>query len=178
MLGLDSMSEASSWIERALINILGRDWVSILEAVDRTGSLSKASRELGLSYRSVWDCLNRMSKVFGAPIVEARRGGRGGGGARLSEFGGRLLRNFKRGFKGVEGLEALGFKVSARNRVRGVVKEVVLEGSSALVKIEVQELTTLTSLLSKEAVEELELKKGDVVEALFKATEVLVVKVS
>lgn len=44
------------------------------------------------------------------------------------------------------------------------------------VKIEIQMPVTVTAVISKEAVEELELKPGDKVEAVTKATEVMVAK--
>ena len=43
-------------------------------------------------------------------------------------------------------------------------------------KIEVAEPTIITAMIKKEAVEELELKVGDAVEAVIKATEILVSK--
>ena len=171
------------WMEGPTGHIVGKGGAAILEAVDRLGSIAKAAKELGMSYKYVWDYLNRMSEAIGSPVVETRRGGRKGGGTRLSEAGRELLRKYKRlegFFESVrcdaEGWEALGLKISARNRIRGVVKEVIVNGVAAKVKIEVQGPVTITSLISKEAAEELGLREGDVVEAVIKATEVMVAK--
>nr|QNO51575.1 hypothetical protein FJOHDBIG_00023 [Methanosarcinales archaeon ANME-1 ERB6] len=66
--------------------------------------------------------------------------------------------------------------LSARNRIEGVVKAVENGEVASTVKIEVAKPVTITAMITKEAVEELGLKEGDKVEAVIKATEVLVSK--
>ena len=66
--------------------------------------------------------------------------------------------------------------LSARNRMRGVVKAVEKGEVAAQVKIEISGPATLTAMITKEAVEELGLKSGDKIEAVIKATEVMVSK--
>jgi len=73
-------------------------------------------------------------------------------------------------------LEAVGLKISARNRLRGVVEEVEKGIITAKVKIKIEKPVTVTAIISKEAVEELDIKAGDNVEAVIKATEVMVAK--
>ncbi len=67
-------------------------------------------------------------------------------------------------------------RISARNQIEGVVKEIEKGEVASTVKIEIAETAILTSMLTKEAVEDLDLKEGDKVEAVIKATEVLVLK--
>ncbi len=66
--------------------------------------------------------------------------------------------------------------LSARNRIEGVVKAVENGEVASTVKIGVAKPVTITAMITKEAVEELGLKEGDKVEAVIKATEVLVSK--
>jgi molybdate transport system regulatory protein len=66
--------------------------------------------------------------------------------------------------------------LSARNRIEGVVKEIKKGEVASTVKIEVSKPMTITSMITKEAVEELGIKEGDKVEAVIKATEVMVSK--
>jgi molybdate transport system regulatory protein len=72
--------------------------------------------------------------------------------------------------------EAVGLKISARNRLRGVVEEVEKGVITAKVKISIDTPVVVTAIISKEAVEELDIKAGDKVEAVVKATEVMVAK--
>ncbi len=67
-------------------------------------------------------------------------------------------------------------KISARNRIEGVVKKIEKGEVASTVKIEIVGSAILTSMLTKEAVEDLDLKKGDKVEAVIKSTEILVLK--
>ncbi len=67
-------------------------------------------------------------------------------------------------------------RISARNQIEGVVKKIEKGEIASTVKIEIAEPTILTSMLTKEAVEDLDLKEGDKVDAVIKATDVLVLK--
>jgi molybdopterin-binding protein len=66
--------------------------------------------------------------------------------------------------------------LSARNKLKGVVKAIEKGEVAASVKIEISGPATLTSMITKEAVEDLKLKVGDTVNAVIKASEVMVSK--
>jgi len=58
----------------------------------------------------------------------------------------------------------------------GVVKAIEKGEVASTVKIEITKPSVITAMITKEAVEELGLKEGDKVEAVIKATEVMVSK--
>lgn len=64
--------------------------------------------------------------------------------------------------------------LSARNRFRGVVKEITIEGLLAQVEIQVTEPTRVVAIITSEAVEQLGLRPGMEAEAVVKATSVMV----
>ncbi|HEY7707145.1 MAG TPA: helix-turn-helix transcriptional regulator [Gaiellaceae bacterium] len=64
--------------------------------------------------------------------------------------------------------------VSARNRFHGVVRQVKKEGLLAQVELDVTEPTRILAIVTREAVEELGLRKGMAATALVKATSVMV----
>ncbi|MCD4840912.1 MAG: TOBE domain-containing protein [Methanosarcinales archaeon] len=66
--------------------------------------------------------------------------------------------------------------ISARNKIEGVVTKIENGTVASTVKIEISKSANLTSMITKEAVEELNLKEGDKVEAVIKATEILILK--
>ena len=70
---------------------LGPGKVDLLEAIERTGSISAGARELGLSYRRAWDLVDTMNHCFKHPLVARVKGGKGGGGAQLTAEGRRML---------------------------------------------------------------------------------------
>ena len=67
-------------------------------------------------------------------------------------------------------------KISARNQLKGKVTLLEKNGLMAKVKVEITVPATVTALISKEAAEDLGLKIGDQVEAIVKATEVMIAK--
>jgi len=73
-------------------------------------------------------------------------------------------------------LEVMKLKISARNRLKGKVTQVEKNGLMAKVRVEITVPATVTAMISKEAVEDLGIKVGDQVEAIVKATEVMIAK--
>ena len=73
---------------------LGPGKAALLEAIGKTGSISAAARDMGMSYRRAWSLVDRMNADFVAPLVEKAAGGRGGGGARLSALGEEVLHKY------------------------------------------------------------------------------------
>jgi molybdopterin-binding protein len=65
-------------------------------------------------------------------------------------------------------------RLSARNRLRGVVQEVKVEGLLAQVEIEVTERARVVALITRDSVEELGLAPGMGATAVVKATSVMV----
>ena len=67
-------------------------------------------------------------------------------------------------------------EISARNKIKGVVKEIKKGEVAALVKIEGSTPTAISAVITKESVEELGIKIGEEVTAVIKATEVMISK--
>ncbi|QCI66376.1 winged helix-turn-helix domain-containing protein [Phreatobacter stygius] len=75
---------------------LGPGKIDLLEAIGRTGSISAAGRELGMSYRRAWVLVDAVNKMFTRAVVTAAAGGSQGGGAQLTEFGLALVTAYRR----------------------------------------------------------------------------------
>lgn len=70
---------------------IGPGKAALLEAIGETGSIAAAGRRMGMSYRRAWVLVKTMNACFREPLVEAAKGGIGGGGARLTPTGERVL---------------------------------------------------------------------------------------
>lgn len=73
---------------------MGPGKASLLEAIGRTGSISAAARDLGMSYRRAWLLVDTMNQCFRQPLVSTETGGQKGGGAHVTDFGRDVLRRY------------------------------------------------------------------------------------
>ena len=67
-------------------------------------------------------------------------------------------------------------KISARNLIKGTVESVEEGAIMANVKIKIETPDTITAIITKEAVKDLNVKNGEKVIAIIKSTEVMVAK--
>jgi len=74
---------------------IGPGKADLLDAIARTGSISTAAREMGMSYRRAWLLVEAMNATFRRPLVETLTGGEGGGGARITALGEAVLRRYR-----------------------------------------------------------------------------------
>jgi molybdate transport system regulatory protein len=74
---------------------LGPGKVRLLELIEQTGSISGAGRAMKMSYRRAWMLVDELNHMFQGLLVEARPGGAKGGGARLTEAGGDVVRRYR-----------------------------------------------------------------------------------
>jgi len=171
------------WLRKDHLEILTEGGAALLQGIQKYGSISKAAKQTGISYKHAWDRLAEIEAALGQPILCRKRGGRTGGGAELTETALALLKLFNRikryigrALNDPEYWQAVALKISARNRFKGIIENVEKGAVTSSIKIKVQGPVTITALISKEAVEDLELEPGDKVEAVIKATEVMVAK--
>ena len=70
---------------------LGAGKVALLEAIEKTGSISAAGRAHQMSYRRAWLLVDDLNQIFAESVVAAHHGGAKGGGASLTEQGHRVI---------------------------------------------------------------------------------------
>ena len=74
---------------------IGPGKAELLGLIDKTGSISAAAREMGMSYRRAWTLVETMNTAFRQPLVAAATGGKGGGGASVTAFGHEALKRYR-----------------------------------------------------------------------------------
>jgi molybdate transport system regulatory protein len=76
--------------------VLDQDGVAILETIDKTHSILKTAKTLNVSYRYVWNYIQRIQKLLNQPVVETFKGGKdGGGGTKLTKRGITILLEYR-----------------------------------------------------------------------------------
>jgi len=75
---------------------LGPGRIQLLELIGETGSLRSAATRMGMAYMTAWMHVKALNRRFRSPLVVARRGGKAGGGAALTEMGRRVVALYRR----------------------------------------------------------------------------------
>lgn len=179
-------------LEEALASTMTDKRVEVLRAIGRLGSISEAARYNQVSYKAAWQAIETLSNLAGVALLEKSVGGSGGGGARLTAAGQALLEAADRlneartlalaQIRGqghcsgapISSIVGIGLRTSMRNQLPCVVSEVEKNTGAPRVWLELPDGQRLSSRLTRESIELLDLKPGMQVLALFKATAVTI----
>ena len=99
------------WIEEDGKPVFGEGKEYLLELIDTHGSINKAASTLGISYRKAWSYINAMEETLKIRLIERSKGGRGGGGSRLTSEARYFLSRFERLCKGIDEIVNERFKM-------------------------------------------------------------------
>jgi 8-oxo-dGTP diphosphatase len=83
------------WLEKDGRFIVSEGRAELLSKIKKTGSLSKAAKEMGMSYRHAWGVIHRIAQNAGGKVVNSTRGGKEGGVTTLTSFGEEVLREYE-----------------------------------------------------------------------------------
>jgi len=167
--------------------LVGRDRIRVLEAIAEHGSISKAAKEAGFSYKAAWDAVAAINNLLPTPAFITRAGGRSGGGAEVTPEGRRLIETFQRleeklsrlssliAAEGLDGqddflLWSITAKISARNVFQAEVFSVRKGRVDVEVTLRISDAHRLVSIITNEATVDLGLKRGRRVIALVKSS--------
>ncbi len=98
------------WIEIQGLPFFGEGRRDLLNCIETYGSISQAARKLGISYKKAWSYITSMENRLGVSLVKKQIGGKGGGGAALTEEGKALIDKFNRLLAGTQEAIDLSFK--------------------------------------------------------------------
>lgn len=163
--------------------------ISILEAIQASGSITQAARSVGVSYKTAWDALDAMKNISGDMLVESVSGGKHGGGSRLTEAGMKLVSTYRliqkeherflsRIAEGMSDSEyrlvrRLSMKSSARNQFYGQVTRIQSGSVNSELEIALKGDDQIVAVITHESEESLDLKVGSEVWVLVKASWVI-----
>ncbi len=180
----------------AELKIAGRldaRFFALLEALHATGSINRAAKTAGLSYKGAWLMLESACNLAQEPLLETTTGGSGGGGTRLTAAALELLQAWRqvqadhRDFIRVQEarlarlpalhglLRRMSMKTTARNQYAGTVTAVDIGPVSAQATIALAAGGEITATMTSDAARRLKLKKGKEALALIKASAIVLV---
>lgn len=87
---------STAWIEGELrlAGILDSRMIDLLRAIDESGSINQAAKQVGLSYKGAWQMIERANNLAPKVLIATTTGGSKGGGTRLTAAGQALLQLF------------------------------------------------------------------------------------
>jgi molybdate transport system regulatory protein len=71
----------SLWIECEGERFFGPGRVELLQGIEETGSINKAAKKMGMSYKKAWEMINALNAQATQPFVITQTGGEKGGGS-------------------------------------------------------------------------------------------------
>jgi molybdate transport system regulatory protein len=182
----------SLWFHLAESKFLGGDRIELLDRIDELGSISKAAKAVGISYKTAWDIVRTINNMADRPLVDCLAGGKGGGGANLTSEGKKVLNQYKmiqdelhRVLDNlgdrlgdteslIQFLRRITMKVSARNTFAGTVTGIIKGAVNAEVTLSLKGGTPLVAVVTNGAVTNLGLKVGTEAFAIIKASSVII----
>ena len=83
------------WLETESGILLGRGRLKLLMAINEYGSINKATKSIGMSYKKAWKLIDQLNENSPSPIVISSTGGKGGGGTFVTPFGLHIIDKFQ-----------------------------------------------------------------------------------
>ena len=74
---------------------MGPGKADLLDAIGAQGSISAAAKAMGMSYRRAWLLVDAMNRCWTGALVETVAGGSAERGARVTDLGGEVLRQYR-----------------------------------------------------------------------------------
>jgi len=165
--------------------------IVLLHAIEEHGSISKAAKAVPMSYKSAWEAVDMMNSLSPEPIVCRETGGKDGGGTTITEYGEKLLGNyallkeehtrFLTRLSELTNIQSGTFKtigrlamqLSARNQIQAEVLTIDSHDVNTKIGLKLKGGQVLSVVITQEAVENLHLKVGETVTAIFKSSAVV-----
>ncbi len=176
-----------------LIGGLNERFFKLLAAIEQAGSINKAAKIVGLTYKGAWEMIERANNLSPNVLVSTAIGGTQGGGTQLTPAGKAFLQLFSsiqcehqqflvqlnqrlsENADVVFLLKRLIIKASARNQFFGKIIAISSGSVSVAVMVGLKGGETIVATISKTSADSLGIKNGLDVVALIKAPQVILV---
>jgi molybdate transport system regulatory protein len=176
------------WLRAGSRTLGGSMRIALLAAIGDTGSITRAAKAVGLSYKAAWDAIDTMNNLAGEPLVLRSTGGKGGGGTALTPRATALIAAFRaverehRRFidaasAAMAGFDVdwalirrIGMKTSARNQLFGKVASIQHGAVNDEVSLTLPGGQAIVAVVTHESTETLGLQVGVDACALVKAS--------
>jgi molybdate transport system regulatory protein len=166
--------------------------ISLLQAVAETGSINKAAKAIGFSYKATWERIETINNLSPTPLITRKTGGSGGGGTILTKDGETFLERAslfrqelqklvhffhdtpKEAYAMLKTLRGMEMKISARNVWLGNITKIEKGVVNSVVTLSLKGKDTIVSTITDNSVQRLGLTPGKEIYAIVKAPSVMI----
>lgn len=184
---MQNMLHGRLWLNKSEHDFLGRGRMELLMLIEKSGSITKAAKEMKMSYKAAWDAVDAMNNLSPSALVESSKGGKGGGGTTITPYAKELIETYKileeehhfflqnlaKRIQEKDGhislLESMNVRLSARNQLKVKVTEIHKSRVESELTLQLGENTWLNATITNDSFDALEIAIGVELYAIFKA---------
>ena len=166
--------------------------IKLLSAISEVGSISKAAKLVPMSYKTAWEAIDTINNLCPKIVVKKETGGKGGGGAILTQYGKNLLDSYEILQKehekflstmtqltdfntgNLKSLQRFTMQISAQNQILGIIENIEVDKVNANIVLRTKSNQKVVSSISKNSIENLNLEINKEVLAIFKSNNVMI----
>ncbi|RIZ67475.1 MAG: LysR family transcriptional regulator [Methylococcales bacterium] len=184
----------SAWVEGdlCLVGSLDSRMIGLLKAIEQSGSINQAAKQVGLSYKGAWQIIERANNLAPKVLITTATGGAKGGGTYLTTAGQSLLQLFtrideqhKQFLQKINEeladdplsrilLKRLVIKTSATNQLFGTIIEIEHGAVNAEVVVNLKGGEQVAAAISLSELKQLELTVGADIVLLINGPEIII----
>jgi molybdate transport system regulatory protein len=185
----------ANWVdgELRLAGALDSRMIELLRAIEQSGSINQATKQVGLSYKGAWQMIERANNLAPKVLITTTTGGNKGGGTRLTAAGLSLLKLFTRlELQHRQFLQQLNqdladdpdmlmllkrlvIKTSATNQLFGIITSIQTGAVNAEVSVELKGGEQIVASLAVTELKRLKLRIGNDVVLLINGPEIIII---
>jgi len=185
----------ANWVEGELrlAGALDSRMIELLRAIEQSGSINQATKQVGLSYKGAWQMIERANNLAPKVLITTTTGGSKGGGTRLTAAGLSLLKLFTRlELQHRQFLQELNqdladdpdmlmllkrlvIKTSATNQLFGIITSIQTGAVNAEVSVELKGGEQIVASLAVTELKRLKLRIGNDVVLLINGPEIIII---
>ncbi len=176
------------WIKKEKKNFIGPGRINLLKNIQLYGSISKAAKEMKMSYKAAWDSVDIMNKLANKPLVTKVSGGKGGGGTVITSHAKELIKAYeeitrlhKNYFETLENSFNDQISETSSNepsfcRLLGKIRDIKYSNESCEISIKLKNKQELTAIENKNFIEKRGLKINEEINLLIETDNITIIK--
>jgi molybdate transport system regulatory protein len=176
------------WVNKEEKAFIGKGRVELLQNIQIYGSISKAAKQMKMSYKAAWDSVDIMNKLSKEPLVTKVTGGVGGGGTVITTYAKEIinayaeLKNLHETY--LTNLDNLfnGLVIDLKNekpvfsKLEGKITNIISNNNTSEIEIILNSKQKLITVANEEFIQKRELEINKPIKLLIETSSIVITK--